>query len=382
MDLKKIGILTYYHNSTNYGGNLQAYALCRKLNQLGYDAEQICFDANAKNKPGSIAEKLKHLLRGMKRKAVNLFQRKNEKKNRQLLKERRAAFAYFARELIPHSERVYNAQTIIEANELYDCFVAGSDQIWNLDWYVPTYFLDFVNQQKTKVSYAASFGISQFSAEQKEIIKQHLKDYKMLSLRESSPLETEGVFPFEVKVLADPTLLLTAEDWSQIASPAVTGKKYMFCYFFGNNQESRKLANEYAKINGLKIFTIPHLNGENSLDVRFGNFQMEACTPETFLSLIKHAECIFTDSFHAVVFSYLFKKQFFVFKRSQKDSMSSRISSITELFGAKDRFFCEEKRMSIEHIQGVADLNYDVENDRLSKLIHESEAFLANIKNI
>ena len=41
--MKKIGILTFYHDSCNYGGNFQAYATCRVMNELGYDAEQIPF---------------------------------------------------------------------------------------------------------------------------------------------------------------------------------------------------------------------------------------------------------------------------------------------------------------------------------------------------
>lgn len=39
----KIGIITHYYNSTNYGGNLQAYALCKIIGKIGAEAEQICF---------------------------------------------------------------------------------------------------------------------------------------------------------------------------------------------------------------------------------------------------------------------------------------------------------------------------------------------------
>ena len=311
-----------------------------------------------------------------------LFRYKEWKKKKHRLEERQAVFEYFNKKLIPHSKKIYTIDTISETNKIYDCFVAGSDQIWNLNWYVPTYYLDFVNKIHSKISYAASFGITNFTTEQKEKIKQHLKDYKMLSLREHSSLESEGVFPFDAKILADPTLLLNQEDWDKLACPRMEKDNYMFCYFFGDNQQSRSLAKEYAKLNHLKMVTIPHLNEENLLDVQFGDSQIEVCSPEMFLSLIKNSECVFTDSFHAVVFAYIFKKNFFVFERTKKDTMSSRIYSITELFNAKDRFCYNENQLDINYIQRVKPLNYDMENCRLNQLIKESEEYLINIRYI
>lgn len=40
----RIGIITHYYKSLNYGGVLQAYALCRYLSEQGYEAQQICYD--------------------------------------------------------------------------------------------------------------------------------------------------------------------------------------------------------------------------------------------------------------------------------------------------------------------------------------------------
>ena len=39
----RIGIITHYYKSSNYGGNLQAYALCEIINKLGFEAEQISY---------------------------------------------------------------------------------------------------------------------------------------------------------------------------------------------------------------------------------------------------------------------------------------------------------------------------------------------------
>ena len=47
MPNKRVGIITLYHESTNYGGNLQAYALCKFLRNNDVTAEQISFKGGA-----------------------------------------------------------------------------------------------------------------------------------------------------------------------------------------------------------------------------------------------------------------------------------------------------------------------------------------------
>lgn len=39
--MNKIGIITLYHNNRNYGGLLQAYALQKEVESMGYDCEVI-----------------------------------------------------------------------------------------------------------------------------------------------------------------------------------------------------------------------------------------------------------------------------------------------------------------------------------------------------
>lgn len=380
--LKKIGILTYYYDSVNYGGNLQAYALCKKLEKMGYAAEQICFNANVKVSSKTFKGRIKRILSVIKRKVSLLFRYRKNKQSNKIIEGRKKAFEFFNKALIPHSKKVYTVNNISETNELYNCFIAGSDQIWNLSWYVPTYFLDFVKEPNVKAAYAASFGITSFTSEQKSLIKNHLRDYKMLSLREHSSLENDGVFEFKPEVLADPTLLLTEQDWLEVTAPKIFKEKYIFCYFFGEGVENRLVAAQYARQNGYKIVTIPHLNGENPFDSDFGDLQIEDCSPQEFLSLIKNAEAIFTDSFHAVVFSYIFKKNFFVFKRNRNDSMSSRIYSITQLFGTEERFCSNEDMVSVDYISSVPDHDYSVENHDLVELINKSEEYLHNIGNL
>ena len=79
----------------------------------------------------------------------------------------------------------------------------------------------------------------------------------------------------------------------------------------GKNKKSRALAKEYAKLKGLRIVVIPMANdGFRFLDDEFGDIVLNECTPEDFISLIKYAECLFTDSFHAMIFARIYKKLF------------------------------------------------------------------------
>lgn len=378
--MRKIGILTYYHDSVNYGGNLQAYALCKKLEKMGYSAEQICFDPNAPTSPSGIKEKIIDRLRRIKNafRSLRITKDKNKSRTEKVISDRKKAFEHFNKEMISHSEKVYVSSDIAETNEKYQCFIAGSDQIWNPKWYVPSYFLDFVKADNIKTSYATSFGITEFSSEQKELIKKHLNDFAAVSLREDCGIYKE-LFGKEVEVCVDPTLLLSREEWLEVTAPKMIDEKYIFCYFFGDDCASRKIAMEYSIKNKIKIVTIPHLNGVNVLDDYFGDIQMPSASPEEFLSLINNAECVFTDSFHAVVFSQIFKRKYFVFQRNKKDVISSRIFSITKLFNS-EKFFCyNNERLSMDYIESVPCLDYSIDNENLNLLIKKSELYLHNI---
>ena len=376
-DLKKTAIITYYYQSINYGGNLQAYALCKKLNDMGTCAEQLCFDARRESiKSGSLTQRIKQFLRRVKR----LFSKKgNAGFNKEILKKREKAFHNFNSVLTPHSKDVYNRDTVKDCADNYDIFITGSDQVWNPNWYVPAYFLDFVSSPKKKVSYATSFGVGDFTEEQKSVIKAHLGDFSMISLRENSVLEEGDVFPVKPEVSVDPTLLLSKEEWEALCLECPVKEDYVFCYFFGDLEKSRELAKKYALENNLKLVSIPHLNGYNPKDVDFADKEFIDASPEMFITLIKNAKCVFTDSFHAVVFSGILEKEYFVFARSEKDTMKSRIYSITKLFHTEDRFLNGDERVNTEYIYSLSPIDYGQKNIELEEMKEKSYSYLERV---
>ncbi|MBR2023823.1 MAG: polysaccharide pyruvyl transferase family protein [Clostridia bacterium] len=376
--MKKIGIVTHYYNSINYGGNLQAYALCSFLNQQGYYAEQICYIFKPTKRLESVWDKIKR--KGIRNIISLLISRIRDifrlKKVRRIEKLKQQAFEFFNSQSIPHSAKVYTDDTIQETLSIYDSFITGSDQVWN--GYSYAWYLDFVPENRIKISYAASLGRSMLTEKQKEQFQISLKSYKAISLREHEGLELiKDLCTVEPCITVDPVFLLTRNDWDKICASPVDGKEYIFCYFLEGNQNARKLAQKLAKKLGISIFTIPMLaGGVAKVDRKFGDKKLYDATPQQFLSLIKHAKYVFTDSFHAVVFSNIYQKNYFVFNRNKKGEMNSRIINITQLLHQEERFCNGQERESMEYIQSLSDIDYTRESKEFEELKEKSIEFL------
>lgn len=366
----KIGILTHYYNSTNYGGSLQAYALCKVLEQMGHQPQQICIDHSQgcyDLLDTSLLAPVKRLVgkpvKNAVKAAVRWFSPGRRKAYR--LKQSRhntllSSFASFNQGLTPHSSQVYTTKNIHQAAQHYDAFITGSDQVWNPIWYFPPFFLDFVPGGKIKLSYAASVAQNTLPSHVQQIYKDHLQDFTGISLREADAVAMlEGICPVKPQCVLDPTLLLTREDWQQVAAPRQITHPYIFCYFLGDEPHMRKAAADYAKENGLTLVNIPNAAGLIHLhDKGFGDVAIQDPPVEVFLSLIRHAEYVFTDSFHASVFSLLHKRQFVAFPRNSHKAMGSRLTSLTTLFGVQERFCCCEPKEYTAYIQALDPIDY------------------------
>ncbi len=118
--------------------------------------------------------------------------------------------------------------------------------------------------------------------------------------------------------------------------------------------------------------------------VRFEEFgtetqQIDKIAPFQFLTLINHADCILTDSFHGVVFSLIFEKEFLVFSRNygKHISQSSRIISFLKELGIEDRYIEDDATKSII----IKNLNYSKINAIIEYRRKESSKFLENVFN-
>lgn len=343
----RIGIITHYYKSKNYGGNLQAYALCRVLQKMGYSAEQIQLKKS----------------KTLKNKILNLICRVRAQKNislQKLLRKRNRAIARFNLNAVAHS-KVYTEKNIGSSVADYDVFITGSDQVWHPKACCPAYLLDFVPQGKRKISYAASVAVDKLPKEIKEKYKKSLSSFDAVSVRERTSVDLlRDISPCPVIETLDPTLLLDRSEWEKITEENVIKEKYLFCFFLGDGTEARKTAAEFAKKHNLKIVTLPYLLGEyRECDDNFGDYPLYDVSPGMFLTLIRDAQYVFTDSFHASVFSLIFQKQFFVFNRKGFKSMNVRIYTLIDIFDVKERFCDDESKTTLEYIESLQNIEYN-----------------------
>ena len=220
--MNRIGVITHYYGSLNYGGVLQAYALCKVLRQYGMDPEQLCFPLQGMPLPRQEGKAGNKIARSLKegvlvRKAAHRLKRTVEKLAVKVLlpdlaERRKSAFSHFINALVPHSPQVYDSAGIAQCNGRYDMFITGSDQVWNLRWYNPAYFLAFAGEGKPKFSYGASVAMSTLSAQEKALFREYLHDFIGVSVREPQGAELlADAVSQPVELVLDPALLLTEE---------------------------------------------------------------------------------------------------------------------------------------------------------------------------
>ena len=379
----KIGILTHYYKSSNYGGNLQAFALCEALSRMGYESEQISYDSRYAMHRGRLRRLLSLSPRRFFKKLFSrLFGGRVETPPQVAarLEKRKRAIATFNEGRIPHSEAVYNLDTIKDAAPLYDLFITGSDQVFTRGAVCPAYLLSFLPERKPRFSYAASMAQKSLTEKEKKVFRAALASYRGLSVREESTLSLlSPLYAGKTVLSLDPTLLLPPSVWEEQCPPRTIEEKYLFCYFLGKDKKERELALAYAKEKGFTVVTLPHLSGFCKEDEGFGDRCLYDISPLQLLSLIRYAETVFTDSFHATVFSGIFQRPYFTFERAGNREAGTRLVTLSALFGHKGRFCDSEEKRTLSYLLSVEDPDYTNEMSALLDARRASEAYLADM---
>ena len=298
--MKKVGILTIF-SVYNYGAMLQAYALCKFLNNSGIKAEIINYRSYFIMRNYSFF--LKDLFIDPRNAIGALIQ--GILKNRQFKK-----FKEFQSEYIPTSLIKYRNSTDLKEHN-YDTLITGSDQIWNPDitGFDFNYLVGFdTNKNVKKIAYSSSFGLSKISVEWEKSIKQELCKFTKIMLREQSACEVvSSLIPdAPVSTVLDPVFLLDTCFWRSLANEQYTPiKKYLLVYALETNPDIQKNALSLAKEFDLMIVAIHPF----AKCVDFADLTINFCGPLEFLSLVDSAEYVVTNSFHGVAYSIIFNKK-------------------------------------------------------------------------
>lgn len=367
----KIGITTHYYRSKNYGGNLQAFALCKVLERMGHQAEQICFPfAQYTRYTPNIRTRLNIAIN-------NLIDLVAHPIARIRFKQRCEAMLNFNRTFIPHSKNIYTDVTLPSVASEYDLFITGSDIVWGPSLHSSFFFLNFLPENAKKMSYAASLGTDMLTPKEKFFFKSDLSSYHAISVREKATVKVvEEATGKHVEYCLDPTLLLEAKDWDKICSDRIVDEPYVFCYFLGTNSGAINVAHKYAEKNNTKLVNIPYLSKLYNPISDFGDVKLSKISPCDFLSLIKHSECVFTDSFHACVFSQIYQKDFFAFRRNNEDNLSVRITDFLSMLNLKDRYCDSEEKETVEYLDTAEPLSMRVNASDLEYMKKHSLYYL------
>jgi len=361
MDRKnvKIGIITIYFRSYNYGGLLQSYALTEFINKkTKHQAEQISYAALPVKK--NLSEKW-DLIKGFSIKSLlekaiiklDILCRIILKPDISKKFKKREQLCDDFRNMVPHSVETTD-NDLKSLNQKYDVFISGSDQVWNPNTFHSPFFLDFVMDHKKKIAFAASMGVNALSIRQKKKLLPLISRFDFISVREKRAKKIlEKCIPdTEIQIVLDPVLLLDTSEWNRIARSLIKDQKYIYAYFLGERQKNIRLSKKTAKILNLPIATVPYIYRRyNGFDHKFGDIKLYDAGPCEFLGLIRDAAFILTDSFHATVFSVVFKKPFFVYDRdleNDTNSMNSRLVDFLEKLGLEDRRISNEKQLTTE----------------------------------
>lgn len=354
----KVGTLTF-HNAWNYGGALQAYALQRTISSMGHGCEVIDYEC-----PG--------ITRSYK--AIDTSDPVGFSKSLIRLPStlrKRSAFREFRRDFMTVSSERYTPKTIARSNDIYDCFVVGSDQVWNprLINGDPAFFLNFADSSKRLVSYAASLGTSDLTDSQRELLQQNGGRFDAVSVRESDAVElVKPFFNCNVTCVLDPVFLCTKSEWESFTQPSVAEMGYVFAYSL-HEPGVYSYAERLAKQCGLSVKYIPFkqsqkCSGERVLPPSVGGF----------LTLIANAQYVVTDSFHVSAFSIIFGRQLFVYLKHSEgglSGMNSRLMSLMAIAGiSEDRFINSESDCEMDCI------NYDKVERNLTVAREASTSFL------
>ena len=324
----------------NYGGILQAYALSTVLKTEGHNVTVLRRDHDMPLHKRFI----KQLLIALKHPRYNSPRYKDLRR--------------FVNQHLNESPVLYstdNLRNYVDNNKI-DAVVVGSDQVWRTGFamgYGYNYFLDFVPAGVSKLSYAASFGLSQweYNNEQTQRIKQLVSDFKAISVREDEGVQLcKDNIGVTADHVLDPTMLLDAIDYEPVTSERKVKDDYVFVYWLGSAEEKQK-AIEAASIEGKRIVDISLRGSEPLMPI------------EDWLSFIKYADHVVTDSFHGCVFSILFGKQFTIC--ANDSGGNGRLRSLFSMLGIYTSSPQIDYTIVYDKLDNLRSYSYDFINNAL-----------------
>lgn len=347
----KIGLITM-HAVDNYGSTLQTYATVRKLEEMGHEVEIIDYRIPV---PLSFLKKV-------------------------LLYPKHIKFDGFRKKHYHHITKEYHSMDELRKDPpKADCYLVGSDMVWNSDITRETaksFFLDFGEKDVIRAAYAPSFGMLKWEDTewlQKEEALSLLKKFQFLSVRETFGMEIlQHEFGISTATqVVDPTLLF--DNYHELTGEIKQTDDLVIYKLLANSPGFYDKAKEVAKLLNItprSIGSIRRIKG-----VKCGYPE----DVEGWIRRIGGAKFVITDSFHGTIFSILYHRQFILYEKSPK--LTSRMRSILLLLGLEDRIVPNEATPLEIKKKLQKKIDYKTVQGRLKELRNSSNDFLSQISS-
>lgn len=328
----------------NYGALLQSFATQYELDKRGIYTEILDYTRGAKNKYIFSPEAFIFLsLKKMYIIATEKFGKKEQLDELHLRNkvERSEIGRDFCRRRLHNVVALNGYEELTKHAESYKAVMVGSDQMWPPDVSFSNYLsLMFAPEGVRRISYATSTGVEKYPWYVYRQARKFLNKIDFLSVREQKGYEIiKKITGRDAKVVCDPTYLISKKEWETlIEKKEIVTKGYVFSFFLGRNEKMKKLVRRYADEHNLRVVCILS-NEVYEDDTIYADEVLTGQTPEDFINLIRHAECVFTDSFHAFTFSIINEKEVYVSYRVKKGvrPRNQRIDNIVKKFGVEKR---------------------------------------------
>lgn len=327
----KIAIITFSDFNTNYGSMLQALSLKIFLEENGHIVEFIRYREFNDDEPytdlkSAIIDQSKKTI-----KKIIAFMKKRDAKRKM------QNFEAFRNKYFQHTP-LYASEDELKDLPPYDCYICGSDQIWNIECLGgirKPYFLSFAPDDRKKIAYAASMGNYIIPEDEKDIFRQLLEKLDYISLREQESVpQIQALTSKNVCDVIDPVFLTPKEDWGKFMRPVGISGEYAVCYFVRRSKFGKKLVRLLSR-----EYDIPIINlSDNLIYIRGTESKYISSGPLEFISLVSRARYTVGTSFHLAAFSMIFEVPFLI---AGMDSNRNRIQNLLRLAGLESNFVTE-----------------------------------------
>lgn len=374
---KSVGILTY-HNVYNLGAVLQAFALQRTIQSLGHACKIIDFASPVHGTAYDLFDFRLSQFSGLRASYGSMIRNLRVLAHLRSHLALRRRFAQFqSRHLTLTSETYHSASEVRTDCPSFDVFVIGSDQVWEpsgLDCGSGTvFYLEFVSSGR-RVAYAPSFGVAEMPLEYHERIAALLNRFDVLSAREDSGCRIiQQLTGREAAHVVDPSLLLRASDYRQVAIAPSQGEPCVLLYPMLSSDRLKVAARKASKCLKLPLVAVVPIY-YNPQEYAFADRVVFDSGPAEFLGWLNMAAFVCTNSFHGLAFSLIYRKPFLTVPY-HVPSFNLRLESLLAKVGLLSRQLTHGQELRPEDSL-LGPVDYAPVEARLMGAIDESLNFL------